>query len=103
MNRIVRFNSIFVKSAKKHLGKVKPGKRTKAYMSPALRSKICARNQLLGNYKREAWIKACTEVNKSIRNAKQESWKEVREDFLGDEDEHKLWKLVFTSLFLSRL
>ena len=74
MNRIDRFNSIIVELAKKHLDKVKPGKRTKAYMSPALRSKIRARNQLLGNYKnkREEWIKACTEVNEAIREAKQE-------------------------------
>ena len=47
MNRIVQFNSIMVESAKKHVGKVK---RTKAYMSSSLRSKISARNKLLGDY-----------------------------------------------------
>ena len=78
------------------MGKVKPGKRTKAYMSTALRSNIRSRNKLLGDYKnkREEWIKACSEVNEAIREAKQESWKEMLEDALGDKDERKLWKLV---------
>ena len=96
MNRIVQFNSTIIAAAKVHVRKVKPGKRTKMYMSPTLRESIRKRNRLLGDFKnrREEWLQACTEVNEAIREAKQESWKEVLEEALCDEDERKLWMVA---------
>jgi len=93
MNRIVQFNATVIAAAKVHVRKVKPGKRTKMYMSPTLRESIRKRNRLLGDFKnrREEWVQACTEVNEAIREAKQESWKEVLEEALCNEDERKLW------------
>ena len=96
MNRIVQFNSTIIAAAKVHVRKVKPGKRTKMYMSPTLRESIRKRNRLLGDFKnrREEWVQACTEVNEAIREAKQESWKEVLDEALADEDERKLWTVA---------
>ena len=96
LNRIVQLNAIIIEAAKVHVRKVKPGKRTKMYMSPTLRESIRKRNRLLGDFKnrREEWVQACTEVNEAIREAKQESWKEVLEEALCDEDERKLWTVA---------
>jgi ribonuclease HI len=96
MNRIVQFNSIVIEAAKVHVRKVKPGKRTKAYMSPTLRAKIRKRNRLLGDFRnrKEEWIEACTEVSEAIREAKEESWKEVLEEALCEEDDRKLWMIA---------
>ena len=66
------------------------------YMTPTLRESIRKRNRLLGDFKnrREEWVKACTEVIEAIREAKQESWKEVLEEALCAEDESKLWSVA---------
>ena len=89
MNRIVRFNPIIVKSARKRLGKVKPGKRTKAYMSTALRSKIRPRNQLLSDFKQEAWIKVCTEVNKAGKRCLRMLWETKMSTNFGNLFSHR--------------
>ena len=40
LNRIIKFNSVVIDSAKTHVRKVKPGKKTKVYMTPVVREKI---------------------------------------------------------------
>ena len=51
MSRIMKLNSVILDSAKKHVRKVKPGKRTKIFMTPTVRAAIRKRNQLRGSIK----------------------------------------------------
>ena len=76
MNRIIRLNPVFLDPARKHVKKVKPGKRTKIFMTPTVRAAIRKRNKLRNEIKerKQKWISACGEVNEAIIEAKQESF-----------------------------
>ena len=62
--------------------KVKPGKRIKIFMTPTVRAAISKINKLRNEIKerKQEWISACGEMNQAIKEAKQESWKEIMED-----------------------
>ena len=63
--------------------KVKPGKSTKIFMAPTVRAAARKRNKLRNEIKEgnREWILACDEVNETIKEAKQESRKEILEGY----------------------
>ena len=93
-SRIERFNQLMLDSAKAHVKKVKPGKKTRVYLTPAIRAKIKIRNNLRRNLKenKKEWKEACKEVNDSIREAKEESWKELVES--AELDDRKIYGFI---------
>ena len=46
LDRIAKFTAVMVEAGKKNVGKVKPGKRTRVYLTPEVREKIKTRNSL---------------------------------------------------------
>ena len=44
MNRIIKLNLVILDSARVHVHKVNPGKRTKVFMTPTVRAAIRKRN-----------------------------------------------------------
>ena len=95
-DRVQRFNKIITDAAFKHLGKVKPGKRNKSWMTPTVRAAIRKRNYLRRNVrtKRREWLESCKEAQEEIKKAKEDSWKELLEDAITDVDQQKMWKLI---------
>ena len=95
VDRIIKFNEVIIESARKHVGKVKPGKGKKAFVSRTVREKIKIRNR----YRREMrtkkaeWLEACKEVNEAIRQQKEDSWKDLLEGAVSS-DEQKLWSFI---------
>ena len=95
--QIVRFNNILKKVATEHVGKTKPGKRTKCWMTPTVRASIRKRNQLRKSVRtqRREWIEACRETHDLTREAKQECWKDLLQDAVNEgQDESKLWNVI---------
>ena len=94
--RVERFVSILAGVAKRVVGRTKPGKQTKCWMSPVVKSKIQIRNRLRRTVKenRSEWIDACRAVNEAIETAKEESWRDLLEDVITDADEGKLWGII---------
>ena len=92
----MKVNSVMLDSARVHVHKVKPGKRTKVFMTPTIRAAIRKRNKLRGDIKerKREWLEACGEVNEAITEAKQESWKEILEEALTEADERKIWNVA---------
>ena len=93
---IKAFNDALIFAAEKHVGTVKPGKRTKSWYTPTVRGAIRKRNRLRReiNTKRKQWVEACQEAQKSIRSAKEDAWKDVLEDTINSPDEGKMWRLI---------
>ena len=62
--RILEFNNILKESADVHIGKVKPGKKSKSWYSPTVRAAVRKRNRLRQHVrtKRREWIEACHEA-----------------------------------------
>ena len=91
-----RFAEALVNAAKIHVRKVKPGKRTKVWMSPAVRTAIRKRNRLRRQIKskRREWLESCKEVNQTIRDAKTESWRNLLEGALAAENDTLLWRII---------
>ena len=95
-NRVLRFTDILTAVAEKHVGKSKPKRHTKPWLTPIVKQKIKLRNRLRRTVKdnRVQWIEACRDVNESIRIAKEERWKALLEDVITDADETKLWGII---------
>jgi len=76
---VIRFNSTLTNAAKKLVGRTKPGKRSKPWLTATVKAKIKLRNRLRRkiNEKRKEWREACKDVNEAINRAKEESWREV--------------------------
>jgi ribonuclease HI len=91
-----RFAEALINAAKSHVGKVKPGARTKVWMNPAIRTAIRKRNGLRRDIKnkRREWLESCKEVNDAIRNAKTESWRNLLEDAVAADDDTLLWRII---------
>ena len=66
------FNDILISDATTHVGKSKPSKRSKPWMTPHVRAKICNRNHLHQTIHQncQEWIDACREANEVINEAK---------------------------------
>lgn len=93
---VTDFNKVVIEAAEKHVGKVKPGKRPKGWMTPNVRAAIRKRNALRRNIKtkRREWIESCKEARQEIQRAKEESWKEFLDESVNSTDESKLWKVI---------
>ena len=76
--------------------KVKPGKKTKPWMTPSVRTAIKKRNSLRRRVKekRKEWLEACKEAAEAIAEAKQERWKEMVEGAINETDERKMWGFI---------
>ena len=96
--RVEQFIKLLTDTANTHVGKVKPGKRTKTWMNPSIRTAIRKRNRLRRNLKtkeqRQEWLTSCKDVNDAIQDSKRESWRSLLEDALASEDESKLWRII---------
>ena len=94
--RISRFNTILTDAASTHVGKSKPGPRTKVHMTPSVRAALKKRNRLRKNLhdNRKEWLEACKEAHEEIEKAKEESWRDLLADTATDADSHKLWGLI---------
>ena len=82
--------------AETHVGKTKPRKKAKPWMTPHVRAKIRIRNQLRRtiNTNRQEWKNACREANEAINEAKTDCWKEVLEDAMTNTNNRDMWKVI---------
>ena len=94
--RIIRFNEILIETGKKIVGKTKPGKKEKTWMTPTIRAAIRKRNAFRRNLKekRKEWLEACKETREAILKAKEESWKEFLADTMDSSNEAQMWNVV---------
>ena len=96
--RVAKFCEALIDSANIHVGKVKPSKKSKPWMSPPVRAAIRQRNNLRRKIKthRKEWIESCIAAKEEVRKAKEESWREFLDDATASTDEGKIWKVVRT-------
>ena len=94
--RVLRFNTALIEAAQKHVGKTKPGPRTKTHMTPTVRAALKKRNKLRKDVKnnRQAWLDACKEAQEEINNAKEDSWRDLLEDTMEEANDSKLWGVI---------
>ena len=94
--RIQRFTNILKDAAAIHVGKTKPGKRTKCWLTPTVRAAIRKRNRLRREVrtKRREWLEACEEAADEIRNAKEQSWRDLLEGAITEKDDSKIWGII---------
>ena len=94
--RVSRFHEILIRIGKLKVGKVKPGKRTKCYLTPTVRAAIQKRNRLRKQAKtrRLEWLAACDAAQEEIKKAKDECWEDLLKDVVNGEDETKLWRTI---------
>ena len=92
--QMAQFTEILNSVAETHVGKTKPRKKAKPWMTPHVRAKIRIRNQLRRtiNKNRQEWINACREANEAINEAKTDSWKEVLESAMTNNSD--MWKVI---------
>ena len=95
-DRVIRFMTLLTLVASVVVGKSKPGKRSKPWFSPEVKTKVKLRNRLRRNIKekRTEWREACRDVNESIAKAKEESWRELLDDVITDANEEKFWGVI---------
>ena len=94
---VSRFNDILIFAATTHVGKSKPSKRSKPWMTPHVRAKICNRNRLrqTTHQNRQEWIDACRETTAAINEAKIESWENLLQDAIQtNSDGPNMWKII---------
>ena len=94
--RASRFNDILISTATTHVGKSKPSRRSKSWMTPHVRAKIRKRNRLRQtiHQNRQEWIDACREATEVINDAKTESWKNLLQDAMSNSDGPNMWKVI---------
>ena len=94
--RVSRFNNILISAATTHVGKSKPSRRSKPWITPHVRAKIRNRNRLRQtiHQNRQERIDACRETTKAINEAKTESWKNLLQDTMSNSDGPNLWKVI---------
>ena len=70
-----KFGDVLVAAGHKHVGKVKPGKKTKPWLTPKVRAAVKDRNALRRKikWKRREWLQACAKVREETRNAQMQS------------------------------
>ncbi len=83
-HHIRRLNRAMISAAAKHVGKSKPGRKTKPWSTPALRDAIKQRNTLRRTVhsNRVEYLAACGEVRRLSEEARRAKW----EEFLADPD-----------------
>ena len=94
--RVSRFSDILISAATTQVGKSKPSKRSKPWMTPHVRANICNRNHLRQtiHQNRQQWIDTCREANVEINKAKTESWKNLLQDAMSNSDGPNIWKVI---------
>ena len=94
--RVSRFNDILISAATTHVGKSKPSRRSKPWITPHVRAKIRNRNRLRQtiHQNRQEWIDACREATEAINEAKTESWKNLLQDAMSNSDGPNMWKVI---------
>ena len=94
--RVSRFNDIIITAATTHVGRSKPSKKSKPWMTPHVRAKIRTRNHLRRtiHQNRQEWINACREANEAINKAKTESWKDLLQSAMSNSDGPNMWKII---------
>ena len=94
--RVSLFNGILISAATIHVGKSKPSKKSKSWMTPHMRAKIRTRNRLRRtiHQNRQEWIDACRETTEAINKAKTESWKDLLQSTMSNSDRPNMWKIV---------
>ena len=70
------------------MGKVKPGKREKPWITPTVKAAIKKRNRLRDKVRthRAEWIQACKEAARLAKEAKEEKWFDFLADLETDPD-----------------
>ena len=93
--RLERFNKLVTQAAHKHVGKTKPRKSGKTYITPDVKKAIKKRSRLRKNVKehKEEWLQASKEVQEKICSTKEEKWKELITSVMS-ENECKVWSLI---------
>ena len=81
-HQIQQFTDVLLQAGHKHVGKVKPGRKTRVWLTPPVRAAIRQRNLLRRKIKthRREWIKQCQVVKEETARAKEQKWREVVED-----------------------
>ena len=95
-DRFRAFQSAIVDTAKKTVGTVKPGRRTRSWETPAVREAIRTRNRLRQKVRtnRSEWLDACRTAQEAIAEAKTEAWRKVLEESTNSPDDSKLWRVI---------
>ena len=94
--RVSCFNEILISAATIHVGKSKPSKRSKPWMTPHVRAKIHTWNCLCRtiHQNRQEWIDACREATEAINEAKSESWKDLLQGAMSNSNGPNMWKVI---------
>ena len=94
--RISRFNDIIISAATIHIGKTKPSKKSKPWMTPQVQDKIRTLNFLRRtiHQNQQKWINACHEATQAIDEAKTESWKDLLQNAKSNSDCSNMWKVI---------
>ena len=94
--RVYHFNDILISAATAHVGKSKPSKKSKPWMTPHVRAKIHTRNHLCRTIyqNRQEWINACRKATEAINEAKTESWKDLLQSAMSNSDGPNMWKII---------
>ena len=95
-SRIAQFTKILTDAGHKHVGKVKPGRKTRVWLTPPVRAAIRQRNYLRRKIKthRREWLEQCEVTRAEIEKAKQQKWKDVVEEAITTTDDRKIWSFV---------
>ena len=94
--KMPNLNKNLLDAARTHVGKTKPGKKSKPWMTPTVRAAIRKRNALRRKVKtqRREWLDACKEAKEETLKAKEESWKDFLEDSISSSNEAQIWNVV---------
>ena len=95
-SQIQQFTNILLQAGHKHVGKVKPGRKTRVWLTPPVRAAIRQRNLLRRKVKthRRDWLEQCKVVKEEIKQAKEQKWREVVEEAIGSENDKKIWSFI---------
>ena len=93
---VSRINDILISAATTHVGKSKPSRRSKPWITPHVRAKIRNRNRLHQtiHQNRQEWIDACHEATEAINEVKTVSWKNLLQDVMSNSDGPNMWKVI---------
>ena len=93
---VSHFNDILISAATTHIGKSKPSRRYKPWITPHVRAQICNRYRLRQtiHQNHQEWIDACCEAIEAINEAKTECWKNLLQDAMSNSDGPNMWKFI---------
>ncbi len=95
-HHIRRLNRAMISAAAQHVGKSKPGRKTKPWSTPALRGAIKQRNTLRRTVQsnRVEYLAACGEARRLSEEARRAKWEEFLADLEGNPDPARAWNLI---------